>query len=92
MIMLEPQSSDSLLAWGFFPEILQRTEYIEGYAIAKAGELMLQHDPALKVEFEQKLAADEKFAKDPEARLRWFYERSPFYDQRYLLYPVGIER
>ena len=92
MIMLEPQSSDSLLGWGFFPEIFQRTEYIEGYAIAKAGELMLAHDPALKVEFEQKLASDEKFAKDPEARLRWFYERSPYYDQRYLLYPIGIER
>ena len=92
MILLEPQSSDSLLAWGFFPEILQRTEYIEGYVIAKAGELMLAHDPDLKAEFEQKLAAEDKFAADPAARLRWFYERSPFYDQRYLLYPVGIER
>ncbi|MDB6128207.1 MAG: carboxypeptidase, partial [Verrucomicrobia bacterium] len=92
MIMLEPQSSDSLLAWGFFPEIFQRTEYIEGYAIAKAGELMLAHDPALKAEFEQKVGSDEKFAKDPEARLRWFYERSPYYDQRYLLYPIGIDR
>ena len=28
--LLEPQSPDSLLAWGFFPDILQRTEYIEG--------------------------------------------------------------
>jgi len=92
MTLLEPQCSDSLLAWGFFPEIFQRTEYIEGYVVAKAGELMLAHDPELKTEFEQKLAGDEKFAKDPAARLRWFYERSPFYDQRYLLYPVGIER
>jgi len=92
MIMLEPQSADSLLAWGFFPEILQRTEYIEGYAVTKVAELMLAHDPALKAEFEQKLADDKKFAQDPEARLRWFYERSPYYDQRYRLYPVGIER
>src|SRR5204863_8187762 len=29
--LLEPESDDSLLAWGFFLEILQRTEYMEGY-------------------------------------------------------------
>jgi hypothetical protein len=29
---------------------------------------------------------------DPAARMRWFYERSPYADDRYLLYPVGIER
>ncbi|WP_255400912.1 hypothetical protein [Opitutus sp. GAS368] len=26
------------------------------------------------------------------ARLQWFYARSEFYDGRYLLHPVGIER
>ena len=43
-------------------------------------------------EFEARMAADPKFAADPAARLQWFYERSPFRDSRYLLYPVGIER
>jgi hypothetical protein len=56
------------------------------------AEKMLADDPQLKVEFEKKLAADSKFAADPTARLQWFYERSKFYDDRYLLYPVGIER
>jgi hypothetical protein len=92
VIMLEPQSKDSLLAWGFFPEILQRTEYIEGYVLAPFAEKMLADDPKLKAEFEAKLAADPKFAQDPTARLQWFYARSKFYDERYLLYPVGIER
>ncbi|MDI1250613.1 MAG: M14 family metallopeptidase [Lacunisphaera sp.] len=92
MMMLEPACSDSLLAQGFFPEILQRTEYIEGYVVAPLAEKMLAADPALKAEFEAKLAADPKFAADPTARLQWFYARSPFYDSRYLLYPVGIER
>lgn len=91
-IMLEPQSRDSLFAWGFFNEILQRTEYIEGYVVAPMAEKMLADDPKLKAEFEARLAADEKFAKDPTARLQWFYARSKFYDDRYLLYPVGIER
>ena len=92
ILMLEPESNDSLLAWGFFNEILQRTEYIEGYVVAPMAEKMLADDPALRAEFETKLKADAKFAADPTARLQWFYERSKFHDERHLLYPVGIER
>jgi hypothetical protein len=91
VVMLEPQSADSLFAWGFFPEILQRTEYIEGYVIAPIAEKMLSDDARLKAEFEAKLTADPAFAADRRARLSWFYQRSKFYDERYLLYPVGIE-
>ncbi len=90
--LLEPESNDSFLAWGFFLEILQRTEYIEGYVLAPLAERMLADDPKLKADFEAKLATDPKFAADPAGRMRWFYERSPYYDDRYLLYPVGIER
>jgi hypothetical protein len=91
VMLLEPQSPDSFFAWGFFPEILQRTEYIEGYAMAPLAERMMAADPRLKAEFEAKLAADPKFAADPNARLQWFYERTPYYDARHLLYPVGRE-
>ncbi|MBP7136762.1 MAG: hypothetical protein KBA57_10405, partial [Sphingomonadaceae bacterium] len=52
---------------------------------------MLENDPALAKEFKAKLAADPKFAADPAARLSWFYERTSYYDERYLLYPVGRE-
>ncbi|AOS44529.1 Zinc carboxypeptidase [Lacunisphaera limnophila] len=92
IVLLEPAAHDSLLAWGFFNEILQRTEYIEGYVIAPLAEQMLADDPALKAEFEAKLAAEPAFAQNPAARLQWFYERTKFQDDRYLLYPVGIER
>ena len=47
--------------------------------------------PALKAEFEAKLAAEPAFAADGDARLQWFYERTPFYDDHYRLYPVGRE-
>lgn len=90
--LLEPQCNDSFLAWGFFLEILQRTEYIEGYVLAPMAEHMLATDPQMKSAFEAKLGADPKFAADSAARKRWFYERSAYYDDRYLLYPVGIER
>lgn len=89
--MLEPESADSLLAWNFFPGILQRTEYIEGYVIAPLAERMLAENAELRREFEAKLAADPKFAADGEARLAWFYMRTPYYDERYLLYPIGRE-
>jgi hypothetical protein len=89
--MLEAESADSFLAWNFFPGILQRTEYIEGYVISPLAEAMMARDPALKTEFEARLAADPAFAKDATARLEWFYKRSPYYDTRYLLYPVGRE-
>ena len=90
--LLQPESPDSLLAWGFFPEILQRTEYIEGYVLAPLAEKMLADDPQLKAEFEAKVAVDAAFAKNPRARLQWFYARTKFYDERFLLYPVGVER
>ena len=91
VLLLEPQSSESLFAWGLFPEVLSRVEYIEGYAIAPLAERMLAADPALKAEFEAKLAADPEFATNGDARLQWFYERTPFYDDRYRLYPVARE-
>lgn len=89
--MLEAESEDGFLAWNFFPGILQRTEYIEGYAVEPMAAAMLARDPALKITFEKRLADDPAFAADPEARLRWFYERSPYSDDRFLLYPVGRE-
>ena len=90
--LLEAESSDGVLAWNFFPAMLQRTEYIEAYAIASLAERMLAQDSALKRQFEAKLAAEPTFAADGNARLAWFYERTPYFDDRYLLYPIGREQ
>ena len=91
VLALEPQSSESFFAWGMFPEILNRVEYIEAYAIAPLAERMLEADPELRAAFEARLAEDADFAADGDARLAWFYERTPFYDDRYRLYPIGRE-
>jgi hypothetical protein len=91
VLLLEPQSSESFFAWGMVPEVLTRVEYIEPYAIAPLADRMLAADPALKAAFEARLAVDPAFAGDPRARLAWFYERTPFYDDRYLLYPIARE-
>lgn len=91
VLLLEPQSPDSLLQWGFFNTIFSRTEYMEDYAIEPMAQQMLAQDPQLKADFDKALQ-DAKFAADPEARLRWFYQRSPYYDQQYLRYPVYRSR
>ena len=89
VLMLEPQAPDSFLQWGFFLEIFTRTEYAEGYVMEPLAQKMLQADPQLRIEFEARLAADPDFAASPKRRLLWFYERTPFHDQAYLLYPVA---
>lgn len=87
ILLLEPQSPDSLLQWGLFNPIFTRTEYIEDYAVEPMAAKMLVDDPTLKVAFDEALK-DPTFAADPAARLRWFYERSPYYDDQYMKYPV----
>jgi murein tripeptide amidase MpaA len=89
--LLEPEAPDSFFAWGFFHPILQRTEYIEGYVMEPMAARMLEEDPALKAAFETRLREDEEFAKDPGARLRFFYERTPYFDPSFRLYPIARE-
>ncbi|MEZ9820973.1 M14 family metallopeptidase [Shewanella sp. 10N.286.45.A1] len=87
ILLLEPQSPDSLFQWGFFNPIFTRTEYIENYAVEPLAAQMLKQDPKLQAAFDEALK-DEAFAADPKARLRWFYQRSPYYDNEYQKYPV----
>ena len=91
ILMLEPQSPDSLLQWGFFNTIFSRTEYMELYAVEPMALQMLKSNPKLQAAFDKALQ-NPQFAADPQARLRWFYERSPYYDNHYLQYPVYRSR
>ncbi|MFO7447284.1 MAG: M14 family metallopeptidase [Ignavibacteriaceae bacterium] len=86
--LLEPAGEDSFIRWGFFNTIFHLHEYFEDYVMEKTAEEMLKDDPELKKEFEKKLAEDENFRNDPNARLAYFYERSPYYDDHYRIYPV----
>jgi hypothetical protein len=88
-LLLEPSFTDSYFQWGFFPECLERTEYFETYVLEPYAADALLKNPRLKADFEKKKAEDEAFSKDQQAQLRWFYERSPYADDTYLLYPVG---
>jgi hypothetical protein len=86
--LLEPQSADSYVRWGFMNQIFERKEYYEDYVLEKLAEEMLADDAELKTEFEIKLANDKAFLNDPRARLDFFYERSPYFDKQINVYPI----
>jgi murein tripeptide amidase MpaA len=87
--LLDPQGSDSLVSWGFFDTIFEQKEYAEAYVMEKVAREMLDKDPALRAEFEKKLD-DPDFAGSPYRRLDFFFRRSPWWDDRIGLYPVGL--
>jgi hypothetical protein len=86
--LLEPKSSDSFVQWGFMNQIFEQKEYYEDYVMEKFAEEMLENDPELKKEFEEKLRNDEAFRNNPRARLDFFYERSPYPDKQLNVYPI----
>ena len=87
--LLEPNGPDSFVYWGFFNAIFEQKEYGESYVIEKLAREMLTKSPELQKEFDRKLL-DPAFAKSPQTRLRFFYERSPYYlNQKVGVYPVG---
>jgi murein tripeptide amidase MpaA len=87
-LLLEPASGDSLIRWGFFDTIFEEKEYAEARVLERIAREMLAADARLKSEFEARIASDAAFAADPQARLRFFYERSPYFDQAWMRYPV----
>jgi hypothetical protein len=86
--LFEPQAPDALVAWGEFNNAFEQKEYMEAYVAEDVARKQLAADPALAAAFKKKLADDPAFAKDPDARLDFFYRRSPSWDERFDLYPV----
>ena len=87
--LLEPAGPDSFVYWGFFNSIFEQKEGGEGYVVEKLAREMLAKDPALQDEFNKRLL-DPAFNRSPQARLRFFYERSPYFlNQKVGVYPVG---
>jgi hypothetical protein len=87
---LEPEAPDSALRWGFFDPVFEQKEYGEAYVLEKLARENLAKDPALKAEFEHQIQSNPRFASSPDARLEFFYERSPwFQENRVGEYPVG---
>lgn len=85
--LLEPESPDSFVSWGFFNAFFERKEYAEAYVMEPIAQQMLEKDPLLRQEFEERLL-EESFRRDPAARLDFFYTRSPYFDSSERMYPI----
>jgi hypothetical protein len=86
---LEPEAPDAFSAWGFFDAIFEQKEYAEDYVMEAVAEQMLHEDSHLQSEFVEKLKSDTTFAKSPSARLNFFYQHSPYWDEQMNIYPVA---
>ncbi len=87
--LLEPTSPDSFVSWGFFDAVFEQKEYFETYVMEPEARKMIRENPALKDEFEKLKAADNTFAANQYAQLMWFYNKTPWSDKQFNLYPVG---
>jgi murein tripeptide amidase MpaA len=87
--MLEPFGNGSLLSWGFFDAVFEQKEYAERYVLEPMAAKMLEENPELRKEFEQKKQEDSIFASNGYLILRWFYNKSPYWDNVKDIYPVG---
>ncbi len=88
--ILEPQAPDSLVRWGYLDAIFERVEYVESYVIEEMIRRMIADDPNLLKDLEKRKESDADFAADPWAIRNWFYEKTPYYDTRVGVYPVGM--
>ncbi|WP_157698929.1 M14 family zinc carboxypeptidase [Bernardetia litoralis] len=86
--MLEPQGKDSFFAWNFFDGILQQKEHFSPYVFEDIAAKILEENPDLRKELEDKKASDEEFAKSAYLQLEFVYKNSIYHEKTYLRYPV----
>jgi murein tripeptide amidase MpaA len=89
MHLLEAQAPDGLVYWNAFDTVLELKEYAEDYVMEPIAKKMMVERPDVAKEFRARLAADTAFAKNPAARLDFFYRRSQWADPEANLVPVA---
>lgn len=87
MHLLEPEGPDSLFSWGDLSAALEMKEYIDARVLDPLAEKLLKDDPKLAAEWKAKLA-EPAFAANARERYRFFYSRTPYWDESVGLLPV----
>ena len=86
---LEPQGVDSYLSWNFFDPVLSRKEYFSPYVFESEAVKLLETEPKIKQELQEKIKADTAFAKSDWAQMDFVYQRSKHMEPVYMRYPVA---
>lgn len=87
--LLEPMAASSLAGWGYFNTIFEQKEYAESYVMEAMARKMIEKDPSLLKDLNKKKEEDPNFAKNPEEILNWFYMKTPYWDSKKNVYPIG---
>lgn len=87
--LLEPKADNSLASWGFFNSIMERKEYAETYVMEKMAREMITENPELINIFNTWKKENPEQAKDQWQQTMWFFERTPYWDQKKDVYPIG---
>ena len=85
---LEPQAPDSFFNWNFFDTILQQKEWVSPYVWEDLALKILDKNPKLKVEFEEKKKNEKAFADQWYSQLDWIHKQSKYYEKAHLQYPI----
>lgn len=85
---LEPTAPDGFFAWNFFDGVLQQKEYFSDYVFEDVAAELLEKDPALKKQLQEKRNADAEFAKNGAAQLDYVYRHSKYFEPSANRYPV----
>lgn len=83
--LLEPEAPDSLFSWGLLSTVFEQKEYIDPRVLEGLAAEMLK-DPKTAADWQAALA-DPKFAADADARYRWWFRRTPYWDETVGLLP-----
>jgi hypothetical protein len=101
--LLEPKGPDSLSAWGQFNTAYEISDYIANHRALELvqwmydgnekiremfGDYIAEQLPAIRKEYDQKLANDEDFRLDSDARLQFWMSYLPDQDATLNLYPI----
>jgi hypothetical protein len=87
--LFEAQAPDGLTYWNAFDTVFEPKEYGEEYVVEPLARQMLKENPALAKEFATRLAADSSFANNANARVDFFFRRTPWADPEQNLLPVA---
>ena len=86
--LLEPEAPDSAVQWGMLDTIFEQKERAPTYILEPLAQSLEMQNDELRVAYQKRLREDPQFATDPKAKLRWWYERSPYAEKDLYLYPV----
>ncbi len=86
--VLEPEAHDSFFNWNFFDSILSRKEYFSSYVFDTLAIRLLEEDPGLRKELNEKKSKEPLFAQNHRQQFSYIYENSPYSENSYLRYPV----